>query len=211
MKIEIWSDFACPYCYIGEKKLDIALDVLELQSSVEKNFRSFQLNINAKSHKGEDINSLIANKYGISYEKAKAANDNIVSVAKEVGLKFDFNSIKPGNTGLAHEVFKYSESIGKANEMAERLFAAYFEEGIDISSEKELMELAKEIGIDKKNVQEILKQNIYRDAVMNDQATARRIDINSVPFFVINDKYTVSGAQSIEYFKMVIKKAANLD
>lgn len=209
MKIEIWSDFACPYCYIGKKKLDLALMELKLQSPVDKKFKSFQLNTKAQSHPNEDMNSLIANEYGISYEQAKAANDNIVNVAKEVGLDFDFGTIKPGNTGLAHEVYKYSESTGKAQEMADRLFAAYFEEGKDISDEIVLLDLAEEIGMDKKEVMETLKKNIYRDAVINDQNTAGKKNINSVPFFVINDKYTVSGAQSIEHFKMILGKATN--
>lgn len=207
MKIEIWSDYACPYCYIGEKKLDMALEQMKLQTPINKIFRSFQLNVNAVSHEGEDINTLIANKYGITYEKAKAANDNLISVAKEVGLKFDFINIKPGNTRLAHEVYKYCKTIGKAHILTSRLFAAYFEEGIDISSEKELLKIVKEIGIDKEAVHEVLKQNTYRDAVKNDQITAGEMDINSVPFFLIDDKYTVSGAQSVEYFKMVLKKA----
>lgn len=210
MKIEIWSDYACPFCYIGKEKLDLALKELELESSVEKSFKSFQLNINAVSHPNEDMNSLIANKYGISYEKAKEANDNIVNVAEEVGLQFDFDTIKPGNTGLAHEVYKYAESVGKAQDMAKRLFAAYFEEGKDISNEKELLKLAEEVGISKKDLMIILKDRIHRDAVVNDQDMARKHNINSVPFFVINDEYTVSGAQSVEYFKMVLDKVSNV-
>lgn len=207
MKIEIWSDFACPYCYIGEKKLEKALTELELQSPVEIEFRSFQLNENAVSHEGEDINALIANKYGIPYEQAKAANDNIVKVAAEVGLKFDFTQIKPGNTRKAHEVLKYSNTMGKGNEIAERLFAAYFEEGVDLSDENSLLGFAEEIGLDKVKVQDIFDQNHYTKAVSEDQKIARQMGVNSVPFFVINDKFTVSGAQSVDHFKMVLDKA----
>ncbi len=207
MKIEIWSDFACPYCYIGEKKLEKALTEIELQSPVEIEFRSFQLNENAVSHEGEDINALIANKYNIPYEQAKAANDNIVKVAAEVGLKFDFKQIKPGNTRIAHEVLKYSNSMGKGNEIAQRLFAAYFEEGVDLSDENSLLGFAEEIGLDKAIVKDVLDQNRYTNDVAEDQNTARQMGVNSVPFFVINDKFTVSGAQSIEYFKMTLDKA----
>lgn len=206
MKIEIWSDFACPYCYIGEKKLEKALAEIELQSSVEIKYRSFQLNVDAVSHQGEDIHGLIAKKYGIPYETAKAANENIVNVAAAVGLNFDFEQIKPGNTRLAHEVSKYSDSMGKGNEIADRLFAAYFEEGVNLSDENSLLELAEEIGLDKARVQEVLEQNRYTDNVAEDQKTARQMGINSVPFFIINDKETVSGAQSVAYFKMVLEK-----
>ncbi len=207
MKIEIWSDFACPYCYIGEKKLEKALEEMELETLVRVNFRSFQLNENAVSHEGEDLNELIAKKYGISYEQARAANLNIIETAKEVGLNYDFDKIKPGNTGLAHEVYKYSEALGKGKEMVQRLFASYFEEGIDISSEKNLLELAKEVGIDEEQVKEVIEGGTYKVAVKEDQNIARQIGISSVPFFVINDKYAVSGAQSVEHFKRALQQA----
>jgi predicted DsbA family dithiol-disulfide isomerase len=209
MKIEIWSDYACPYCYIGEKKLDIALAGLELQSPIQKKFRSFQLNPNAVSQVGVDINTLISNKYGITYEKAKAANDNIVAVAKEVGLNFDFKNIKPCNTELAHQIYKYCESIGKEQQLTKRLFAAYFEQGKDISSEEVLLGMVNELGIDKEVVREVIRQKTYKNAVLNDKITAGKMDINSVPFFLIDDKYTVSGAQSIEHFKMVLNRVIN--
>lgn len=108
-------------------------------------------------------------------------------MAKEIGLQFDFDTIKPGNTGLAHELYKYFESINKAQGMADRLFAAYFEEGKDISDEIVLQNLAEGIGIDKKEAIETLKKKIYRDAVINDQKTAGKMDITGVPFFVLND------------------------
>lgn len=210
MKIDIWSDFACPYCYIGEKKLEMALAQLALEIPVEIQFKSFQLNVDAVSHEGEDLNTLIANKYGISYEQAKAANDNIINTANEVGLKFDFDNIKPGNTGLAHEVYKYCHSIGKGQAMADGLFAGYFEEGVNLSSESRLLSLAEAIGVDADSVQEIIDGRNYKEAVMKDQKTAQELGISSVPFFVINDKYAVSGAQSVEHFKLTLEKAMAL-
>ena len=210
MKIDIWSDFSCPYCYIGDKKLEMALAELDLEASVEIQFKSFQLNVDAVSHEGEDLNTLIANKYGISYEQAKIANDNISNTAKEVGLKFDFDTIKPGNTGLAHEVYKYCDSLGKGQAMVNQLFAGYFEEGVDISSENNLRRLAEIIGVDAESVQHIMKERSYKEAVMKDQKTALELGINSVPFFIINDKYAVSGAQSIEHFKSALEKAMAL-
>ena len=210
MKIDIWSDFACPYCYIGEKKLEKALAELALEDTVDIQFKSFQLNVNAVSHEGEDINRLIADKYGIPYEQAKAANEGIVTTAKEVGLNFDFEHIKPGNTGLAHEVYKYCNSLGKGQAMADGLFAGYFEEGANISHEDQLLRIAKDIGVDTESVQHIMKDRSYKEAVLKDQQLAHDMGISSVPFFIINDKYAVSGAQSVENFKLTLEKAKAL-
>jgi len=207
LKIEIWSDFACPYCYIGEKKLEKAIEELEIHFPVEIKFRSFQLNVNAGAYAGEDINTLIANKYSITYEKAKAANDKIISTAKEVGLDFDFKQLKPGNTGLAHEVLKYAQSIGKGHDLKKRFFAAYFEEGIDLSIKSNLIKLTDAIGLNRESIQSVLEERYYEEAVMKDQKTAKGLNISSVPYFIIDEKHTVSGAQSVEYFKMILKKA----
>ena len=207
MNIEIWSDFACPYCYIGEKKLEKAIAEVKLKSPVEITFRSFQLNVDAVSYNGENINTLISKKYGISLDEAKVANDNVVSLAAEVGLNFDFEHLKPGNTALAHEVLKYSNLIGKGNEIARRIFSAYFEEGIDIGDKKNLLELAEKAGIDKNSLQLVLKFKKYTRAVIKDQKKAFQLGIKSVPFFIINNKYSISGAQSVDYFKMALEKA----
>jgi len=207
MKIEVWSDFACPYCYLGEKKLEKAIAEVELKSPVEITFRSFQLNVDAGSYDGQDINTLISKKYGITLDEAKAANDNIVSLAAEVGLNFDFEHLKPGNTALAHEVLKFSNSIGKGNEVAKRIFAAYFEEGIDIGDKNNLLELAEEVDIDKNTLQLDLKLEKYTSEVIKDQNEAIQLGITGVPFFIIDNKYSISGAQSVDYFKKALEKA----
>lgn len=207
MKIEIWSDFACPYCYIGEKKLEKALDELGLHKDVEIGFRSFQLNEKAVRHENVDLNSLISKKYGISYDQAKAANQGIIQGAKEVGLNYDFDIIKPGNTGLAHEVYKYCASLGKGQEMVDLLFSGYFEKGLDISSEEVLMDLGQQVDLAKGDLERLISERTFMKAVKDDQKKAFELGISSVPFFIIDDKYTVSGAQSVANFKDVLAKA----
>ncbi|QEN03926.1 DsbA family oxidoreductase [Thiospirochaeta perfilievii] len=204
MKIEVWSDFACPFCYIGETKLNRALKELNLDDEALIVYKSFQLNPNATSQKGKDLNQLISEKYGIPYEQAVASNRNIVNVAKESGLNFNFNKIQPGNTALAHELHKYSETINKDLEMAEVIFKAYFEDGIDISDKVELIKLANKVGIKEEEVEDIFNNKKFSNAVIEDQNLAISNGINSVPFFVIDNKKTISGAQSIEHFKMVL-------
>ena len=206
MEIEIWSDFACPFCYIGEIKLKKALSELSLDEKVNIKYKSFQLNVNAKRQVGKDINELIANKYGITYDMAKQSNLNIINIAKDVGLKFNFNIIKPGNTQLAHELYKYSEKIGKQLEMAEILFSAYFVNGIDISNKEDLIKLSCSAGIEKEVFNKIINNNEFTKEVLEDQDYAIKHSINSVPFFVVDNKITISGAQSVEYFKKVLEE-----
>lgn len=208
MKIEIWSDFACPYCYIGEKKLEKAIDELALHKDVEISFRSFQLNEKAVRQENVDLNTLISNKYGITYDQAKAANQGIIQGAKEVGLNYDFDIIKPGNTGLAHEVYKYCASLGKGQEMVDLLFSSYFEKGRDISSEEVLIDLGQRVGVAKDDLERLLSERSFMKAVKDDQKKAFELGISSVPFFIIDDKYTVSGAQSVANFKEVLVKAS---
>jgi len=210
MKIEIWSDFACPYCYIGEKKLEKALEELKLDSSAKVSFRSFQLDVNAVSHPNEDINTLISKKYKISYEQAKKANDGIVATAKEVGLNYDFDNLKPSNTGLAHQLIKFAKTKGKETQFAERLFNAYFVEGIELGKMENLIELASLEGFDVEEVEYALNETVYLKEVLEDQRMAHELGVSSFPFFVIEDKYAVSGAQSVEYFRMAIEKALNM-
>jgi predicted DsbA family dithiol-disulfide isomerase len=204
MKIEIWSDFACPYCYLGDRKLALALNEFEHKDEVEIFYKSFQLDVHATSHADEDISELIAKKYGISYEEAKASNNQIIIAAKKVGLNYDFDALKPNNTGLAHQVSKYALDHGKEKELVARLFKAYFEEGYDLGLKENLIKLAGEVGLDTEDLVSVLDLATYRDAVILDQKKAQDLGIRGVPYFVVNDKYAISGAQSIEYFKSVL-------
>lgn len=207
MKVEIWSDFACPFCYLGDKKFEMALAEFENKEQVEIEFKSFQLDVHATSHPGEDIHALISKKYGISYEQAKASNDQIIKAAKEVGLQYDFDILKPNNTGLAHEVAKYAAHMGKEKVLVERFFKAYFEEGVDLGIKENLLKLAGEVGIDENELNVVLDKGIYKEAVIKDQEKASDLGIQGVPFFVLDGRYGISGAQSVEHFKMVLDKA----
>ena len=209
MKIEIWSDFACPYCYIGEKKLEKALEELTLESKVEIAYRSFQLDVNARSHPDEDINELIAHKYNISIEQAKKANDGIVNTAKDIGLEYDFVNLKPSNTGLAHQLVKFAKTKDLEIEVAKKLFAAYFTKGIELGNKDNLVDLATEVGLNKEDVLKVLDKQIYKDEVFKDQDIARELGVSSVPFFVIDNKYAISGAQSVDHFKGALLQATN--
>lgn len=207
MKIEIWSDFACPFCYLGHARLQQALGEAGLLASAKIVFRSFQLDVNATSHPGEDIHTLISRKYGISYEEAKASNQRIISAAEGAGLHYDFDNLKPGNTGLAHQAAKYAQSIGMEQELVERFFKAYFEEGVDLGIEENLLALAAEVNVEEGPLKDALAAGTFKAEVMEDQKQAREKGIRGVPHIVIDDRFTVSGAQSVAYFVQVLREA----
>ena len=210
MKVEIWSDFVCPFCYMGERKFEQALADFEHKDEVEIIFKSFQLSMGKEDVKGKDINQIIADKYNISYDQAKANNDQIVKAAEKVGLNYRFDILKLNNTELAHEIAKYADSVGKGKDLVDRYFKAYFEEGVDIGDKEKLIELAEEIGLNTIELKKQLNQEDLKAEIKKDEVLARKLGINSVPFFIINDRYTVSGAQDPKQFLKALNEAYKL-
>lgn len=209
MRIEIWFDFICPYCYLGERKLELALDRFEHRNEVELIFKSFELNMASDSTKGKDINQIISDKYQVSYAQAKSNNDNIAEAARQVGLNFRFDLLKVGNTRLAHEIAHYAASQGKNLEVIRRMFQGVFSEGLDIEDEDLLLKLSKELDMDLSDFQSQHENGVLSAQIQRDEEEARRLGINSIPHFIIDGKYTVSGAQSPEYFLEILQKAYN--
>lgn len=206
MKIEIWSDFVCPFCYIGKRRLENALDKFEYKNEVELVFRSFELDPNAKKEYKESIHELIANKYGIPVEQAKASNDQLILQAKALGLDYNFDDLKPTNTFDAHRLVHFAKTYGKDKELTERLLKAYFVDSLNLSDHNVLSELASEVGVDGAKVLMVLESDEYTSEVRLDEQTASNIGVTGVPFFVFNNKYAVSGAQPPELLLEVLEK-----
>jgi len=206
MKIEIWSDFVCPFCYIGKRRLEIALNKFEHKDKVELVFRSFELDPSSKKKFDENIHEIIAKKYGISVEQAKASNNQIVEQAKAVGLNYNFDNLIPTNTFEAHRLSHYAKTEGKMNELSERLLKAYFVDSLNLSDYKVLANLAGEVGLDSEQALKILESDKYGDEVRKDEESASKLRISGVPYFVFNNKYSVSGAQTAELFLEVLEK-----
>jgi len=207
MKVEIWFDFICPFCYMGEKKFELALANFEHKEEVEIVYRSFQLNMAPESTKGKDIHQVIADKYNISYKQAKENNDSIVQAASEVGLNYRFDILKLNSTELAHEICHYAKENNKGNSLVNRYFKGYFEEGLDIGNKEKLLELAMDAGLNIGDLNSQLENGSLKSEVQQDEAMARKLGINSVPHFVINNKFVVSGAQNPATFLTALKKA----
>lgn len=206
MKIEVWSDFVCPFCYIGKRKMESALENFTHKNDVTIEYKSYELDTDAEKKPGMKMHELLAKKYGMTVEKAKQMNEDIGKQAAEVGLTYNFDDMQHTNTFDAHCVAKFAGKQGKGKEMTERLLHAYFTESKLISDHTTLIELAGEVGLDVNKTANVLKSDMYATHVREDEEQARQIGVQGVPFFVFNEKYAVSGAQSAEAFSEVFEK-----
>ncbi|MEG8976873.1 DsbA family oxidoreductase [Priestia megaterium] len=201
MKIEVWSDFVCPFCYIGKRRLEQALQQFAHKDDVQVEFKSFELDPNAPVNTGKTINEALAAKYGMTIEQAKQANEGIGQQAASVGLSFNFDDMKPTNTFDAHRLAKFAKAQGKEAAITEKLLYAYFTESKHLGEEETLVAVAEDAGLDREEARQILAdKNAYANEVRSDEATAQQYGISGVPYFVVNQKYAISGAQPVETF-----------
>lgn len=206
MKIEVWSDFVCPFCYIGKRNMELAIEQLGLQDDVEIVYKSFQLNPEAKKSYEESIDEIIAKKYGMSLEQAKTNNQRIISAAKDVGLDYNFDDIKPTNTFDVHRLSHYAREEGKMDEFTELMMKRYFVQAYNISDEDVLLDVVDKVGLDRVRAKEILESDEYSEDISTDIGEASHFGISGVPFFIFDRKAALSGAQPVEAFVETINK-----
>lgn len=207
MKVEIWSDIMCPFCYIGKRKFEDALEQFENKNNIEIVWKSFQLNPSMETNQGKNINQYLAEIKGWSLEQAKEMNKQVTGMAANVGLTYDFDKAVVANSFNAHQLIQLAKTQNKGNEAEERLFKAYLSEGKNTDDYQTLVELATEIGIDSKSIEETLTNNTFAEQVHADVQEAQQLGIRGVPFFVIDRKYGVSGAQESATFLDALTKA----
>lgn len=207
MKVEIWSDIGCPFCYIGKRRFEAALERFAHQQDVEVVYRSFELDPRAPRDVPHDVYDMLAGKYGMSREQAKAMNVNVGEQAKSVGLDFQFDTIILTNTFDAHRLIHFAAEHGKMKEMAERLFRAYFTDSLHVGDRAVLAGLAAEVGLDEQAAASMLAGDGYAEQVAANEREAARLGIRGVPYFVIDRRYAVSGAQPEEVFLGALNKA----
>lgn len=207
--IDVWSDIACPWCYIGKRNLEKGLAEASADDdapAVEVVFHSFELSPDTPvDFDGGEADYLATHK-GISQEQARQMLDRVTGVAADAGLQYRFDLLKHTNTVKAHELLHFAKEKGRQHELAERLMSAYFTEGRHLGQEDELVALAAEAGLDPDAAREALRSGRFLDAVRADQAQAQAYGINGVPFFVIDGKYGVSGAQPAEAFAQIVRQ-----
>jgi predicted DsbA family dithiol-disulfide isomerase len=207
MKIDVWSDFVCPFCYVGKRRLEEALNQFPHKDQVEVEFKSFELDQNSPVYNGKSIHEVLATKYGMSLEEAKKANHSVGQQAASVGLTFNFEEMKPTNTFDAHRLAKYAKAQGKEREMTEKLLFSYFTESKHLGDHETLGEIAEAVGLDRQETLKVLEdKNAYANEVRIDEGLAQQYGVRGVPYFVINQKYAISGAQPTETFLSALQQ-----
>ena len=207
MKIEIWSDIACPFCYIGKRKFEQALEGFAHKDDVQVAWRSFQLDPDMDNVPGKSIHEVLAAKKGISVAQAKSMGSQVSEIASAVGLTFNMDKTVPANTFDAHRLTHLAAKYDLEDAAEERLFRAYFTEGKNIQDRETLVQLGVEIGLDEQDVRNTLGSDNYAYEVRTEGYEAQQIGVRGVPFFVIDRKYAVSGAQPSEVFLQALQKA----
>ncbi|MDO1450886.1 DsbA family oxidoreductase [Rhodocytophaga aerolata] len=207
MKVEIWSDVVCPFCYIGKRHFENALKDFAAKESVEIVWRSFQLDPSIKPNSGQTLNDYLAKRKGITLEHAREMNEYVTQAAQQVGLSYNLDKAVVANTLNAHRLIHLAAKHGLADQAEERLFIAYFTEGKDIGNTDILLQLGIEIGLNAEEVKQVLESDRYTQEVQEDQYLAGQVGARGVPFFVFNNKYAVSGAQPSSVFAKALQKA----
>lgn len=206
MKVDIWSDIMCPFCYIGKRKFENALAQFSGKEEVEVEWHSFQLQPDAQHVPGRDLYDFFAEIKGTSREQAKQMNDHMANMAKEVGLNYDFDHAVVANTFDGHRLIHLAARHGLQDQAKERLLSAYFTEGRNIQDQDTLVQLGKEVGLAEEEVRAVLSSDDFSYEVKADIQSAQNLGIRGVPFFVINHKYGISGAQPSELFLEALQK-----
>lgn len=206
MKIDIWSDIACPFCYIGKRNLELALKEFNLKDEIEIVYHSFQLDPNARKEGKTNSVERLADKYGTSIAQAQQMIDRVISMAKDVGLNYNYDAIINTNTFDAHRLIHFAEKSQKDKEVVEELFKAHFIEGLDIGDIEVLGTIGSRVGLDSEEIVKVLNSDEYYSEVDSDKYMAVQYEISSVPFFIFNNRYAVSGAQPPEAFLETMKK-----
>lgn len=206
VKVDIWSDIACPWCFIGKRKFEAGAEAAGIPVEVE--YHSFELSPETPAEFPGSHHEFLAQKMGVSLDQAKAMGDRVTGIADAVGLHYDYEALQTTNTVLGHQLLHYAKARGRQLEMKERLLKAYFEEGRHVGRIEELADLAAEIGFDRDDVVRSLTAGEYLADVRGDVALAGQLGIRGVPFFVFEGKFGVSGAQEAATFANVLQQVA---
>jgi predicted DsbA family dithiol-disulfide isomerase len=213
VKVDVWSDIACPWCYIGKRKFEAGVAAFAATDSarpVEVEYHSFELSPDTPVDFEGSEAEFLAQHRGLPVQQAQQMIDQVAGIAAQVGLQYDYDALHHTNTVKAHQVIHLAKQQGKQLEMVERLFAAYFERGEHVGQDASLADLAAEVGLDRDEVLSTLRDDAQLAAVRADQAQAQQYGINGVPFFVIDGKYGVSGAQDPSAFEQVLTQVVAL-
>jgi len=209
MKIEIWSDIACPYCYIGKRMMEKALSRFPNRDEVELVWHSYELNPDLpKKPLSESIYEFMANQYGVSIDKQKKTMQGIADLAKSCGLEYNFDKRLVTNTSDALRLVKLANKYNLADEAEEILFKAYFTDGKDVSDRTVLVELGRSIGIDEKEINSMLNSDQFIAEIKEDiRYSEEALDLQYIPFYLFNNKNVIQGSLTVEEYSEVLDKS----
>jgi predicted DsbA family dithiol-disulfide isomerase len=207
MKIEIWSDVVCPWCYIGKRNLEVALTGFEHADQVEIEWRSYELDPSTPRRVELSMDEVLSRKYGMSQEEAVAANQRMTELAATVGLDYHLDRVQIGNTFDAHRLIHLASHEGRGGAMKERLLQAYFTEGRAVSDRATLAELAADVGLDPDRVAAVLDGDEFGEEVRADETRAMELGSTGVPFFVFDERLGVPGAQPPDVLLRLLQRA----
>ena len=207
MKVEIWSDIACPWCYIGKRRFEAALAAFPHRDEVEVQWRSYQLDPTLPDHHdGTELDYLVDRK-GLSRDQVVRMFEQVTAIAADEGLTYDFASVVVANSFAGHELLHLARARGAGDRVKEALLSAHFEHGEDIGDREVLVRIGVEAGLDADEIARDLASHTWRDSVVADITAASSLGIRGVPFFVLDDKYGISGAQPTELFTQALEQA----
>lgn len=207
MKVEIWSDVMCPFCYIGKRKFEAALAQFPQQDKIQVVWKSYQLTPDMVTQPDKTIHQFLAEHKGMSLDAAKEMNDRVTEMAQTVGLDYQLDRSVVANSFQAHQFVHFAKQHGKQDEAEEMLFRAYFTDGKNIDDRDTLLGLGEEIDLDTAQLAESLDKQTFAGAVKQDIEEAQKIGVRGVPFFVFNRAYGISGAQDSEAFLQTLERS----
>ena len=207
MQVEIWSDVICPWCYIGKRRFEMALANFAQRENVTVIWRSFELDPKSPPQYPVTLEEMLAQKYGVSPQEVSAMNARVTGLAKEVGLEYHLSKARPGNTFDAHRLLHFAASKKIGDKATERIMQAYFSESLAVGDRASLAQLAPEFGIAENEALAMLNSDAFSAEVRADEARAAELGISGVPFFVIDGKVGISGAQAVEAFTQALQQA----
>ena len=205
MIIDVWSDVVCPWCFIGKRRLERALEKFEFRDEIVVRHRAFELAPDAKETM--PTSKLLAEKYQISPDDVKAMQANVCAIADGEGLCYALDETLSGNTFDAHRLLLWAATIEKQDELLEAMYSNYFEKSLPLFSQQDLCLVAGSVGISADEVLKILDSDLYAQEVIADRTLASQLGATGVPFFVVDMKYAISGAQPLEAFIQTLETA----
>jgi predicted DsbA family dithiol-disulfide isomerase len=207
MKIEIWSDIACPFCYIGKRKLEKAIQRLPDSEGIVLEWKSFQLNPTLQTDPNQNTLTHLAETKGWTMDQTLQMTAQVTAMGKEEGLNFNFEKTAVANTKRSHRLLHLAKKYNCQNELKEQLFKFYFEEGKNIDDLETLLQCAEQVGIPQAEAKKVLDTHGFEEEIDQDVYESRLIGVQGVPFFVFDRKFGISGAQPDEVFDRTLQQA----